>query len=175
MQPRAAKPSAKRVGVRAPTPAPPTSTTLRSTSTPTPGGRRRHPNGQFAPQTKPKPLPLPTGRRRSSGKGWLARTAKSGYRRSGAQSQVTSAGTLLWQIAGMTIGIALLTIFISSSRGTGAFGGLANGVVGGLQLLVGPIDPLGKGVLAKTVQKPPASSQPTVLPAAGRTMKGAAA
>jgi hypothetical protein len=171
---RPAQPSAKRVGVRAPTPAPPTSTSLRSTSTPAPGGRRRHPNGQFAPH--PNPPPRTAGRRttrRSSS--WLGRTAKSGYRRSGAQGQVTSAGTLLWQIAGMTIGIALLTIFISSSRGTGAFGGLADGVVGGLQLLVSPIDPLGKGVLAKTVQKPPASSQPTVLPTAGRTMKAAAA
>ncbi len=96
----------------------------------------------------------------------LVRTARQGYSRSGAQAAVTGWGTLAWQIAGMTIGIALLTIFVSSQRGTGAFGAIANGLAGGLRLIVSPIDPLGKGAIANTVEQ----TTPTQTKPSGRVM-----
>lgn len=92
----------------------------------------------------------------------LRRGFRTGYRRSGAQKTVRSAGSIGWQVAGVTIGLALLTLFLTK-QGVGAFSGIANTAVGALRLVIDPIDPLAVGAVANTLN----AAAPATTTAAG--------
>ncbi len=120
------------------------------------------------------------GRRRSGGSssrrsGFFTgrQRTRTVYQRSGLQAQATSAGSLLWQLLGLTISAALLTLFLTD-KGASAFGGLATGLAGALKLIVDPVDPLAPGSLRSALGAPAVAATPvlnTIPGAGGRLMR----
>jgi hypothetical protein len=126
-----------------------------------PAGRRRSP--------PPRRRSAPSSRRRSGLFGGRSGSlARRGYARSGAQAQVRSAGTLGYKIAGATIGIALLTLFLTD-RGSGAFADLTGFAAASLKLVVDPVDPLHPGLLDSYMTQAQRQNLPAVPLTPGRS------
>lgn len=71
--------------------------------------------------------------------------------RSGVKAAASSWGELAWQLAGMVIGIALLTLLVSK-RGADKAAGLFGALAGAVRLVVAPIDPLAPGAGKQSLQ-----------------------
>jgi hypothetical protein len=89
--------------------------------------------------------------------------ARKGYRRSGAQAAVVRATGLGWYVAGATIGVALLTLFLTK-RGTTAFADLTGFAATALRIVVDPVDPLRPHLLDEYVQQAQAANAGPAVP-----------
>jgi hypothetical protein len=115
-----------------------------------------------APSPKgPGRAPRPSRSRSRAFGGRSGSLARRGYLRSGAQAQARSAGLLGWQIAGATIGVALLTLFLTR-RGTQAFAELTSAAATALRVIVDPVDPLRPHLLDDYVAQAQAATMPAV-------------
>jgi hypothetical protein len=126
---------------------------------PTPRASSKRSTGGSAP-AKPPPAGR-TSKRPAGGAfgGSGGKLARTGYRRSGAQAAVGSATGFGWQLAGLTVGMALLVLFLRP-RGVTAFSELANIAAGALSIVVDPVDPLEPKLLDKVAaQAAPASAK----------------
>lgn len=92
----------------------------------------------------PTPPSFAGGENRSSGSsgGGIFGGVGSAFAGKATSTATGSAGDLVEQLVMATIAVAFLTVFLSSSRGPGAFGWLATGSSKLLQLLLGASDPL---------------------------------
>jgi len=88
-----------------------------------------------------------------------------------AAAATGATGDVLEELVLATIAVAFLTVFLSSQRGISAFGWLTGGISKGLELLIGPGDPL-KGV-SSAPDQPAATgtgSTPSATPAQERRL-----
>jgi hypothetical protein len=81
-----------------------------------------------------------TGTRRASTPKLTPQT-RTLIRGTGIPAATSSATSLALQVAGLTIGVAFLTLLLTD-RGVSAFSGLAGGLAGGIAWIIDPVDPL---------------------------------